>query len=310
MESGRSVVPPSARIITVGGGKGGVGKSTIAAGIACQLSCQNKQVVLVDADLRGANLHLCIGIRYPEKGLHDFLSGNVANIQDILINTSITGVNLISGAGSMHEITDPRFGEKQKLLKAFSNLKADYVVIDVGAGADEDNTDFFSLSSYGVVILTNEPSSVENAYSFIKNSMIRKFIKMFPDNDVVQSAIKAYSNPKDKSVRRIDELISRVGDADPESARALSLAHTSFRPCLVINMVRSKLDVQVEASFRSIVNKFLGIHITYIGYVVYDDAVPASIKKISPLASFADAPSVRCLKAITENLIALGRPNG
>ena len=306
MESGHSDAASNARTITVGGGKGGIGKSTVAAGIACQLAILKKRVILIDADLAGANLHLSMGVRYPEKGLNDFISGSASDIREILIGTPFPGVRLISGAGSIHEMTNPRFFQKQKLLSAFQGLPADYVVIDVGAGADEDNTDFFSLSNHGIVIITNEPSSVENAYSFLKNSIIRKFLRLFALNEKVRDAIITCANPKKGGVRKIEEIIAKVAEFDPEAGKTLRETHASFRPCLIVNMVRSKFDVQVEANFRTIVKNFLGLRMTYIGYIVYDETVPASIKRITPLSAFPDASSVRCLNAITRNLLALG----
>jgi flagellar biosynthesis protein FlhG len=294
----------------VGGGKGGIGKSTVAAGIACQLSNLKKEVILVDADLSGANLHLSMGIRYPEKGLNDFISGTVQDLSDIIINTSYPNVRLISGAGSQPEITNLRLLQKQKLLTLLKSLSADYVVIDVGAGADQDNTDFFSLSNHGIVIITNEPSSVENAFSFLKNSILRKFLRLSALNEKLRESILTLSNPKKGGVNRIPELLERIGAIDPECTKSLLEAHRSFRPCLVVNMVRSKFDVQVEANFRAIVKSYLGIHLAYIGYIVYDETVPASVRKIVPLSASSEAPSVRCLSAITRNLVALGMPNG
>jgi flagellar biosynthesis protein FlhG len=45
------------RIWSIGGGKGGIGKSLLAASLGTQLARMGKRVVLVDADLGGANLH-------------------------------------------------------------------------------------------------------------------------------------------------------------------------------------------------------------------------------------------------------------
>jgi hypothetical protein len=71
-------------------------------------------------------------------------------------------------------------------------------------------------------------------------------------------------------------------------------------------MVKSKFDVQVEANFRTIVKNFLGLRLTYIGYIVYDETVSVSAKKMAPLSTFTEASSVKCLNAITKNLMALG----
>lgn len=310
MDSQSNGAQPKARIITIGGGKGGIGKSTVTAGIACQLSQLKKRVVLVDADLAGANLHLSMGIRYPDKTLSNFLSGKLTSIQDVFVNTSYPDVSLVSSAGSLHEMTNLTSIQKQRLLQVFRELPAEYTVIDVGAGADEDNTDFFSLSNHGVIIITNEPSSVENAYSFLKNAIIRKFLRQFQPQDSLYETIFDAASSRKGGVRRIVDLIAKIKSLSPEAGQRLEAVHAAFKPSLVVNMVRSKYDVQVEANFRAIVRNFLGLHLTYVGYVVYDDAVPASIKRIVPLSANLQAPSVKCLRAITQNLIALGLSHG
>lgn len=305
MAPGLSSIFSGARIISVGGGKGGVGKSTLAAGIACHLAMLKRRVVLVDADLGGANLHLCMGVRYPDRNLNDFLSGAAPDLAQILISTPFPSVRLLSGAGSLHELTNPRFAQKQKMLSAFRALDADYIVVDVGAGADEDNTDFFSLSDNGIVVLTNEPTSVENGYSFLKNSLLRAFVKLFPARDDLRDEIRRYADPRDGTTRTIDDLLGRIAGIDPEAEKRMRNQLTRFSPRLVLNMVRTQTDVGIAEGFRKIVMTYLGISVTYVGYVVYDDHVPSCIRRIVPLCLTPDAPAVQCLSAITRNLLSL-----
>ena len=69
-------------IISIGGGKGGVGKSTITANIGTALSQKGFSIVFIDADLGGANLHLCLGVRRPRAGLQDIYKRNRKSITD------------------------------------------------------------------------------------------------------------------------------------------------------------------------------------------------------------------------------------
>ena len=57
--------PRQRQIWSVGGGKGGIGKSLIAASLGWQLARMGQRVVVVDADLGGANLHTCLGLPAP-----------------------------------------------------------------------------------------------------------------------------------------------------------------------------------------------------------------------------------------------------
>jgi flagellar biosynthesis protein FlhG len=305
MENGLSKIFPSAKIITVGSGKGGVGKSIVAAGIACQMSGFNKQAVLIDADLSGANLHLSMGIRYPEKNLNDFLSNTVPSINDILLETPFPNVKLISGASGIYELANPRNFQKQKMVESFLQLETDYMIIDLGAGADKDKTDFYSLSEHGIVVLINEPTSVENAYSFLKNSIIRKLLGLFSKNKAVKEIISKYSNPQKEGFYPIGQIIDKVSKVDPVSEKQARKIIAGFTPRLVVNMVKKSSDLAVAPSFKKIAKNYLGIDITYIGYIAYDTYVEKSIKQIVPLSTFTKSNAVKCLKTITKNILAL-----
>ena len=86
------------RVIAIGGGKGGIGKSLIAANMGVHLVRNGKRAVLVDADLGGANLHTCIGIKPPEITLSDFVNRKVDVLEDVVSETGIPGLGLVSGA--------------------------------------------------------------------------------------------------------------------------------------------------------------------------------------------------------------------
>src|SRR5262245_30576797 len=89
---------PERQIWSIGGGKGGIGKSLLTASLGWQLAQLGKRVLMVDADLGGANLHTCLGIPNPERTLGDFIRRQVAKIEDIAVETGVSGLRLISGA--------------------------------------------------------------------------------------------------------------------------------------------------------------------------------------------------------------------
>jgi ATP-binding protein involved in chromosome partitioning len=58
-----AAVPGVRHIIGVGAGKGGVGKSTIAAGLALALARRGLKVGILDADIQGPSVHILLGVR-------------------------------------------------------------------------------------------------------------------------------------------------------------------------------------------------------------------------------------------------------
>ena len=78
-----------ARLIPVGGGKGGVGKSFIVANLATSLARAGKRVIAVDGDLEGANLHTCVGVPKPRISLADFVAQREEDLGKLIIETQI-----------------------------------------------------------------------------------------------------------------------------------------------------------------------------------------------------------------------------
>src|SRR5260221_11170830 len=72
------------RVIAVGGGKGGIGKTLVTANLGIALAQRGCKVVLVDADLGGANLHTCLGISQPAVTLSDYLTERARKLPQVL----------------------------------------------------------------------------------------------------------------------------------------------------------------------------------------------------------------------------------
>ncbi len=87
-----------ARIIAVGGGKGGVGKSLVTSSLGISLARHGRRVVVVDADLGGANLHTCLGLNSPERTLSDFINRRVSRIEDVIAETGVRQPRVSSAA--------------------------------------------------------------------------------------------------------------------------------------------------------------------------------------------------------------------
>jgi Mrp family chromosome partitioning ATPase len=88
--------PAGARVIPVGGGKGGVGKTFLVANLATALARSGYRVVAVDSDLEGANLHTCLGVPRPRCSLADFVAQREEDLAKLLIDTPVQNLQLIA----------------------------------------------------------------------------------------------------------------------------------------------------------------------------------------------------------------------
>lgn len=154
----------SCRLWAVGGGKGGIGKSIVSLNLAYWLAKLNQKVVLVDADLGGANLHTLLGIKFVKYTLADYLNKRVKSLDDITITTPVSGLRLICGASDIVGLANPKYLQKQKIIKALQKLDADHLILDLGAGSNYDTLDFFLSCNYKIAVITPQPTALQNGY--------------------------------------------------------------------------------------------------------------------------------------------------
>ena len=291
-------------IVSVGGGKGGVGKSTIAANIGTLLARNHFSIGFIDADLGGANLHLCLGVRRPPAGLQDYVSGKCKQFQDIAIPTKIPDTWLISGASDILELANPNFAQKQKIIRNLIKMHADFIFVDLGAGSDNNVTDFYAAFPFGIIVTDGLPTSIENAYGFLKNGILRGLTRLFVGNSRIQNRIKRFVDLETgKSFATIDEMVERLGGIFPEIVTPIRTWLQCRKTFLVLNMVKEAGDVKIGERFTSMVKKYLSINMHYIGYVVYSPDMRKSIKAMVPLVEFnRESKATECFTAVTHNL--------
>lgn len=270
-------------VISVGGGKGGVGKTLITANLGIMLAREGRNVILIDLDLGGANLHTCLGVDLPKSTLSDFMLKDVNDLNEILIDTPIRNLRLISGAQDILDIANIKYMQKVRFINKLKELDADYIILDLGAGTSFNTLDFFLASDIGIVTLVPEPTSIENVYRFIKSAFYRKLknaestlkVKKMIDDIMKNRIANGISTPSD--------LLRKIDEVEPSMGQAIRNEISDFAPKLIINMVRSQTDIEIGHAVSSVCKKYFGIETDLLGYIEYDNLVWQSIRKKNPV---------------------------
>jgi flagellar biosynthesis protein FlhG len=272
-------------IWAIGGGKGGVGKSVLSVLLSYWLARTGKRTVIVDFDLGGANLHSLMGVRSPSKTLYDFVKKKYTVLEDICINTPLENLRLISGASEVLSLANPHFSQKVKLINHLSKMDTDYVLLDLGAGTSFNVLDFFLAAHKKIVVLTPEPTAIQNAYMFVRNAVYRMFSRFSRQNESFQTLIKTAMDPKNElNIRTVKEVLQYVEDiGGKEVSEPLQKELGLIRPAVITNMVKNDREKNASRIIQIASEKYLMIDSTDIGSVAYDKQLLRMIADMVPL---------------------------
>jgi flagellar biosynthesis protein FlhG len=290
------------RIISVGGGKGGIGKSFFSANMAVSLTRLGYKVSLVDLDLGSANLHTCLGVPSPKVGLFDFVNGQVDSLEEVAVSGGVPGLTLYGGGQEFWQQIRPHSVQKIKLISKLQRLDADYVILDLGAGTHVNTLDFFIFSHAGIVVVVPEPTSIENAYVFLKSVLFRKLqsvVKAIRQEEATQSLMNSLSDPK-IPVPPLTQL-QKFATEYPEVGQKILQLIQMTQLGVVMNQVRTKSDADIGTSITQICKRYFGFQAEFIGSTAYDDNVWKSVRSRRPVCvDFPDSPVTLSLAEIAD----------
>ncbi|MFZ2315452.1 MAG: AAA family ATPase [Gammaproteobacteria bacterium] len=155
------------RIISITGGKGGIGKTTISVNLAIAFAKMKKKVLLFDADLGLANVDVLLGL-HPKRNINDFLTGD-CDLNEICIEGP-QGVKIIPAASGMQKMADLSSLESIELIKSFSSLtqEIDVMLVDTASGISNQVINFAHASQEILIVICNDPASLMDSYAVIK----------------------------------------------------------------------------------------------------------------------------------------------
>jgi len=296
-----SAVTP--RVVAIGGGKGGIGKSLVAANVGIFLATLGKRVVLVDGAFGAANLHLFAGVPRPSRSLYEALAGG-APLADLAVPTHVPGVRIVGGVYDSSSASDPSHEVVHALAAQIRALPADWVVVDLGPGLGAATLELFLEADIGLLVAVPDPTSIELMHRFVRAAFLAHLHRAGLAHlcEVPGRTPREYEGGMPSA---LDIYLAAVSAASPDVER-LRDAILGFAPHLVINSARSKSDMELGRAVASAARRRLGTPIRYLGHLEYDEAVWASTRRRRPLLiEHPETRIAKCFERVARALLAV-----
>ena len=302
--------PRFGRLIAVGGGRGGVGKSLVAVNLAVYFAQLGKDVVLVDADVGGSNLHAHFGIGAGRIDPNVDDQG-VEALRRALVPTSVPGLSLLPAPhDAVTRSPELRGGRKTRWLTMLRQLAADYVVVDVGSGHGDFALDVMLAADIPVAVTVPEPPAVETTYRFVRAAFRRRLRRALGRDKLRLSLLERAFADLGMLPAPID-LVRRLSKAEKSLADLAWGLAQGMRIQLVVNQTRVRTDAELGAWMSGLVARHYGVALEELGHVEHDDTVWLTVRRNRPL--LVDSPtskSARNVERIARRVLALAIGKG
>jgi flagellar biosynthesis protein FlhG len=291
--------------VAIGGGKGGIGKSLVAANVGIFLATLGKRVVLVDGAFGAANLHIFAGVPRPSRSLYEALrERQPVPLAELAVSTHVPGVKLIGGVYDPAATANITVEAVARLAEQVRGLAADWVVMDLAPGLGATTLELFLEADIQLLVAVPDPTSIELMHRFVRGAFLARLAR----RDLAHLAELPGREPREIEggmPSALDIYLAAVAAGAPEVDQ-LREAILGFSPHLVINCARSKSDMELGRAVASAARRRLGTPIRYLGHLEYDEAVWASTRRRRPLLiEHPETRIAKCFERVARGLLAV-----
>ncbi|HVZ85880.1 MAG TPA: helix-turn-helix domain-containing protein [Polyangia bacterium] len=284
------------RLIAFASGRGGTGRSLLAANVAVYLAQAAKKVVAIDADPAGGPLHQLLGAARPPRGFGEFLRGKASGLNELIVDTPIAGVGLVGGEGSTFGVSRPKQTAKG-ILTAIGALDTDYVVLDLGPADSTLTLDLWLGADIPVLVTLPDPASIDAAYRFAKSAFVRRL-------RTIRGLDRLAGNQPSPPPAALDlyRAVKRAGSPTEKLEQEIR----RYRPGFVVNQTRTVQDLKLGTWMSSAARRRLGHTFDYLGHVESDETVwLAARRHRSLVAEYPEAKASKNIERLGRRLLSL-----
>ena len=306
-----STRPPEARearqsIWGLAGGKGGVGRSLLAANLGIQLARAGRRVVLIDLDLQGSALQTYLGYQRLPRSLADLASGKVAVLSELACETPTAHLRVIGGL-QRGELRDDPVAFVRQVAEQFSTLSADHVIVDCGSGRWPATVASFAEATVGILVTTPEPAAIEAAYLFTESYLRWCLVRALTGERMAAIQSRLRETGIDPSRVSFRAFMTRLQAIDAAAREAIAAIIRRTRLELLLNQVRGEADEEAAACLASGFRKCFGINLATAGIIEHDLSILQAVQKRRPLSQqYPNAASTKEISRAAARLLSVG----
>ncbi|OLC56327.1 MAG: hypothetical protein AUH92_00395 [Acidobacteria bacterium 13_1_40CM_4_69_4] len=288
------------------GGKGGVGRSLLAANLGIQLARAGRRVVLIDLDLQGSTLQTYLGYQRLPRSLADLASGKVAVLSELACETPTAHLRVIGGL-QRGELRDDPVAFVRQVAEQFSSLSADHVIVDCGSGRWPATVASFAEATVGILVTTPEPAAIEAAYLFTEAYLRWCLVRALTGERMAAIQARLRETGIDPSRVSFRAFMTRLQAIDAAARDAIAAIIRRTRLELLLNQVRSEADEEAAACLASGFRKCFGVNLSTAGIIEHDLSILQAVQKRRPLSQqYPNAASTKEISRAAARLLSVG----
>jgi flagellar biosynthesis protein FlhG len=291
------------KVVPVASGKGGVGKTILAANIALELAANGKNTVLVDLDLGGSNLHTVLGLKNTNLGIGNYLASDDIPFEDIVTRTPYDNLRIICGDALVSGMADVGFSKARGLLNEIVDIESDYILLDLGSGSSCHVLDNFLISNSGILVVSNQKTSIANTYGFLKNLVYRFLHRVFTSNRLVIQSLREAFRASDGG-SPVPDFLTEMKELDREVAGKVRKYLSTLKPLFVVNRTRSPEDLDTVKRLAGLIRRDFNVTVECLGAVFDERDIDRTVSESQPfLMGAGESMAARQIARMTQKIV-------